>query len=225
MILRCSFMSTILSFYPHPSLLPLRHRDLLAHPGSLLSVRCQSPWRSGCSPSSTSFVGSGTRFLSGAPSSRARWRFRCACVWSGSGWNETPSRARAFDNGNISDVLCVCPSRSRLLFRYKVKMLIEIICQAQSQFICLRSYITADVQILTYQDNCWSNMSKIIIIKNLKRLICNYIRNGNLSSVISTHEITPVKALLASLRCRWSILKLNLFVCTCKGPSTGREVQ
>lgn len=115
---------TIPSFCPHPSILPLRHSAPLAPLERLLSVHFQTPWRSGCSPSSISCVGSETRFWSGAPLNKARLRFRCVCAWSGSGWSETPSPAQVFGNENIFDVLCVCLSRIQLLFRYKVKTLI-----------------------------------------------------------------------------------------------------
>lgn len=119
MVTRSSFIS-ILSSCPHLSLLlPLRHCAPPAPPERLLSVHFQSPWRSGCSLSSISCVGSGTRFWSGAPLNKARWRSRCVCAWSGSGWNETPSPAQVFGNESIFDVLCVCLSRSPLLLRHQ----------------------------------------------------------------------------------------------------------
>lgn len=123
----CSFpfhlspLFTILSFCPHPSLLPSRHFGPLAPPERLQSVRFQSPWTSGCSPFSTSCVGSETRFWSAAPSGRAHWRSRCVCAGSGSGWSETPSPARVFGSESIFDVLCVCLCRSPLLSKCKVK--------------------------------------------------------------------------------------------------------
>lgn len=110
----------ILSSCPHPFL----PRCLVPPPVRLLSVHFQSPWRSGCSPSSISCDGSETRFWSAAPLNKAHWRFRCVCVWSGSGWSETPSPAQVFGSESISDVLCACLSRSPLLLGYKVTNLI-----------------------------------------------------------------------------------------------------
>lgn len=132
MVTRCFlvffFSVTILSSFLHPFLPPLCW--LVPPLERLLSVHFQSPWRSGCSPSSISCVGSETRFWSAALLNKAHSRFRCVCAWSGSGWNETPSPAQVFGNESIFDVLCACLSRSRLLLGYKVTNL--IVCKAKS---------------------------------------------------------------------------------------------
>lgn len=139
---------TILSFCPHPSILPFRHFGPLAPLERLLSVHFQTPWRSGCSLSSISCVGSETRFWSGALLNKAHLRFRCVCAWSGSDWSETPSPAQVFGNESIFDVLCVCLSRIPLLFRYKVKTLISIICKAKSHLIFKRHSSACSLIIL-----------------------------------------------------------------------------
>ena len=57
-----------------------------------------------CSPSSTSFFGSGTRFWFGVRLSTKREQSLFSAVGSSNGWSETPFQVRGSDTGCTSDV-------------------------------------------------------------------------------------------------------------------------